>query len=169
MGVDPGRKQRRKDRIAAGLCSECGKARGEDGTQTMCRACADAHKRRSKKHTYNNIANGVCACGKEKDPEAFRCPACAEYHKHKSRRLRRKRSNSHRCIRCGRTIEEGLSRKSCSSCLESKKAIEVEKRTRRIAKGLCVMCATPLLEDRIMRGRVTCSNCAEDTFNFTWN
>lgn len=41
----PGHKKR-TERKAAGLCEECGKPRGEDGTAKHCRECAAQHNRK---------------------------------------------------------------------------------------------------------------------------
>ena len=49
----PGHKQRLAW-ISKGLCGDCGAPRGEAGTATMCRTCADEHSR--KQAARNKLA-----------------------------------------------------------------------------------------------------------------
>lgn len=63
----PGHKIR-AERKAAGLCEECGKPRGEDGTAKHCRKCAIRHnkKQASRNQTmraYRRAHNQCLECG----------------------------------------------------------------------------------------------------------
>lgn len=103
---------RQRRLIEAGRCRVCGRPRGEDGSKTMCRRCADKVSRRAKaarsQWTEEQRAkfigqvdarkkrlrqDGRCvACGGARAPGLkARCRTCADKNRDKSRRQRRAR------------------------------------------------------------------------------
>ena len=85
-------------RATSGLCIDCGKARGADGTTMLCRPCAKRASSFASKRTTriraDRHANGLCiVCNQPFEGEARECPTCAEnrrtYHvDHYARRIR---------------------------------------------------------------------------------
>ena len=66
-------RERYRERRAAGLCTQCGKA--SDG-KTHCKTCRClAKKRRKTVSEYNSHAN-LCKCGKDPGPEHKTCFDC---------------------------------------------------------------------------------------------
>lgn len=65
-------------RIDAGLCNKCSAPRGEDGTATLCRACAKdlvEYNLELRRKRYN--ARLCIACGNERNNKGKRCVTCA--------------------------------------------------------------------------------------------
>jgi hypothetical protein len=68
-------------RIDAGLCKDCGKPRGDDGTTIRCRACAEAASVRSAARTKQirkeRLEAGLCyRCGRPRDALTVLCSTC---------------------------------------------------------------------------------------------
>jgi hypothetical protein len=54
-------------RIASGLCFRCERERGKDGTDVMCRPCADQASERTINRRRDLIAQGLCGqCGEQR-------------------------------------------------------------------------------------------------------
>lgn len=72
-------KQRRESRLAAGLCTMCGKRSPQRGT-TRCDGCTQRRKVYSARQTAKGRAYGICAdCGRRKRlPMSTRCLACED-------------------------------------------------------------------------------------------
>jgi hypothetical protein len=97
-------------RIDAGLCKDCGKPRGKDGTTIRCRICAsEAAKRatvRSSMIRKERQTMGACyQCGAKRDNETIFCSkcrekACQQSKKHQQEK-RKRNENIGKCKECG--------------------------------------------------------------------
>ena len=79
------------NRLAAGLCRDCGREPHRPGQQ-RCEQCAQAAARKAKERRDYAVANGLCeACYLPNDrPMRRRCQACAN--KYTPRQLARDRA-----------------------------------------------------------------------------
>lgn len=75
---------RRARLMAAGLCINCGKSRGKNGTARNCRRCADVQTERNYQRQLRIVAAGGCrSCGKPRgaDGTGTGCRPCADRNK----------------------------------------------------------------------------------------
>lgn len=74
-------KERREKLLAEGKCQACAQPRGENGTRSYCRPCADKHTRGEMARQKRTVAEGRCQrCGvwRGLDGTAHHCRACAD-------------------------------------------------------------------------------------------
>src|SRR5574340_1399548 len=81
-------------RVRSGLCIQCGLARGEDGTQTLCRKCADKSAERSRNRTSSRVPGSCAWCGVEIE-EGVRGVFCLK-HRDRNRQNTRDRLRKYR-------------------------------------------------------------------------
>ena len=131
-----------KLRVALGLCGYCGEERGNDGTTTLCRPCANIEGDRSKKCKVNRIKEGKCgACGKPRgvDGTRVRCRECANKCLRRITTLFASRVAAGLCKICGLRPPKKGSRK-CAECVAYTTDCKQEKTSMRKALGLCQWC-----------------------------
>lgn len=136
--VQPGRVKR----IADGLCGACGAPRGDNGTPSLCRSCAQRHSQYARAARERRTALGLCAwCCDPNDnttgPQKYYCLRCVK-----------RRTDSNRKSEYGITSEEydSFFKKQggrCAICNQTSK--------RRLAIDHC--------HDRGFVRGLLCSNC----------
>lgn len=98
-------------RIDAGLCKDCGKPRGEDGTTIWCRTCANARakyatKRKDRLRKEWDAANLCYGCGAPRDNETIQCTSCRDKQNERGRGYAAVRRQIHMaqgaCKTCGK-------------------------------------------------------------------
>lgn len=106
-------------RLRSGLCIQCGTPRGENGTETLCRPCADKSAERGRSKTASRVP-GTCAwCGIEIE-EGIAGVFCSK-HREKNRRNTRDRIQKYRddglCEKCGKNERVTITKTSlCEEC-----------------------------------------------------
>jgi len=125
----------RKKRIAKGLCSQCGKPRGNKSTR-FCDACLGRVETLTQSLRDKRAADACCiVCGGPKDSDKPRCVACAKVqagYEEKSRKKHSKKYTAQRskrrreqqkkglCIRCNRE-RSNRSKQLCDEHLEAQR------------------------------------------------
>ena len=134
------------ERVAAGICTKCGRAPARPG-RTTCEPCAERHRARDRARHARAKAEGIPYGGR--DPEARRRAG-----RKRSRRRSEVRKAAGLCIRCGNVPpEEG--RAMCEPCRDDRRVAKRARHAERRAAGLCVNCAAPA-----PGGRAYCDLCA---------
>lgn len=64
-------------RKKAGLCVLCGRPRGDNGTFTRCRQCADVQCSSAKNRSILRYNVGLCSCGDATLPNKRACEYCS--------------------------------------------------------------------------------------------
>ena len=175
----------RKNRIEAGLCSNCGGILDTNGR--TCKKCRQRDSAESKARRQWYLEAGLCQlCGKEKlyGSEKY-CPECRAKRANQSAKQRekdrekynkmcsdirkrnyKKRKENGLCGRCGKRKADCGS--LCSICHAKRNNYLQDKRNflnsiprvERVSFGLCYICGNKLDRD----GRL-CSKCAETATN----
>ena len=139
-------RQRTGERIARGICTQCGACRPEAGRR-LCGTCA-ARRREAERVRYRKARDAGLKYG-GRPVEGKRRSARAA-----SRKRRALRREANVCTRCGRRppVEGGA---TCAPCREIRQAAEREQYSARRAQGLCVTCGQPAFA-----GEARCGVCA---------
>ena len=151
------------DRIAAGICVQCGLVLARPGKR-KCQTCADklnawkrAHDARIRTAEYKL---GLCPkChDNERVPNEYYCTHCAEARAELKRLWRLKRIDSGMCAKCGKVPPlEG--KKACADCCakynKANRAAAKKKRLECRLKGICIVC----MRREAAHGCVTCEYC----------
>lgn len=161
-------RQKRNYRICVdtGLCCDCKQPRGINGTRTLCRKCAQQHRKNTAEWTKRRLALGLCLrCGKPNDnPKSkYGCVVCGIFVAEAARESRRRSQEAAHpryCQSCNYAVLIGKQRKWCVLC--ARKVVCTEQkvlRDQRRARGLCTRCgAARGAEGTGMR----CRACADD-------
>lgn len=115
-------KERREQRIEAGLCGVCSEPRGEDGTQTLCRLCADKHKERWGAVRDARIAAGLCVrCGEQPASVGQQCTECVERKRRYDRVRAAELKSKGLCAECGnfKALPDNI---ACEKCYLKQKS-----------------------------------------------
>lgn len=99
------RKTKVEQRLAAGLCVDCGVNLPAEN-RTTCDDCEAKKRKASQKHT----AEGLCRCGNPRAPGLKRCEECIQ----RVRDAREERKRLGVCA-CGNPVRPGF--KSCEKCI----------------------------------------------------
>lgn len=150
-----------------GICTKCGNNKGDNGTLTMCRSCADSHEKSCSKYSKTLASNGFCVrCGAPKgaDSTQFSCRTCQDKHNTQSKNRVEQRILEGKCVDCG--SPDLVTSRNCERCRLITLASDKKQYDKAIAEGKCVSCGKPLLDGS---GRVKCVNCSEKgDLNFVW-
>ena len=145
MRVSYGVKKRR-ERIAAGECSNCG-GTPRPGLKS-CAACARDGVER--KEEWRRL--GLCiGCGQEDPfPGKKSCEGCL----YKGRERLRQKIKNGLCTRCSKPSDQS-EKWMCTTCSKKKFAAEIARRLKLLADGKC-RCGSPLEPDRM-----ACHSCLD--------
>jgi len=113
-------------RIKQGLCMKCAKPRDKNGTETLCRTCADRQNELQKKRTQYRLKNNICLyCGDPlTNPNAgTRCSPCAQKQNASTRKWRRRIKEEGKCTRCGKSVKLLDSKSCCQICYLKKVSV----------------------------------------------
>ena len=155
------RRELANERREAGLCVNCGRARGEGSEHVQCERCLRRRSVVQSREYRERDRKGLCVeCGKHPHvPGGKKCSGCAV----KARKCRRSTEAKNRaagvcvdCRRC-RAVQSGR----CQGCVGKRKGRNsghVRKlRRKRERDGLCIECGGEWISDKYTR----CDDCRE--------
>lgn len=107
-------------RLRSGLCISCGLSRGDDGTETLCRKCADKSAERSREKISSRIPGRCAWCGEiiEDGVSGVFCIKHRERNRNNTRDRYKKYRDAGLCQKCGSRPAANPSAKStlCEEC-----------------------------------------------------
>lgn len=154
--------KRQERLISQGLCYVCGKPRGNNGTKTMCRECADKRKMEATIKRNERLENGLCTCcgvPRGEDGTTIYCRRCAdnacENYKKRAKLLRPERYKNKLCISCGKPLPENYKVLNCERCRLLNSEYTRRTRLKRKENNLCVQCGSKKEDNNTLY----CNNC----------
>lgn len=164
-------REARRERLAAGLCIQCGARPARPGRKT-CTACAEAKSAAARTRHERDIRNGRCIeCHRKLDAEIVamgrrRCPECLERRRAvaaRRREARRRAMENRTCTRClVNPAEPG--RAFCAACnarRNRQKHMNALRRATAIETGRCTGCNARLDAETVAMGLKRCPECRE--------
>ena len=149
-------KRERAERIAAGVCTSCGKVPAAPDS-LRCEPCGDKRREADRQEYAEAKAAGKMYGGKSIAGKR------ADGRRH-VRKRRVKRLEAGLCTLCGKCPPRP-GRKTCQPCAEKRQARERERMAERIARGQCVRCPRTALPGRTSCERHSNRNSDSDRKN----
>ncbi len=139
-------RERAKERLARGLCAQCGLDPHEPGRR-LCGACGEKRREAERERYRRARLAGLKYGGKRVD-------ARRRQGRRRSCKRRQARSLAGLCSRCGRNaaVQGGA---SCESCLEKRRVLDREQYRSRREAGCCGRCGVSTFD-----GAPVCGPCA---------
>jgi hypothetical protein len=145
-----GARARRERQREAGLCLNCGEPRGDNGTKTRCRNCADTQTAYARERRERLIQERLCVrCAGPRGEGGTKdlCRACAKLTARGVTVWRDHRRDAGLCEECGEPRGKEGTGTRCRSCADKQKVRARDRRKHRREAGLCAYCGEPRGDD----------------------